>query len=123
MLKLLVLSLLLIFLICWGSGRLATSQERGTVRIGFERVGGIAGISVIKTVDDATLSVKEASQLKRLIDSSDFFHLPSNLSSRPPYPDRYQYKITVEKDGQSHTVVVNEGAIPERLQPLLEWLR
>lgn len=92
------------------------------VRSSFTRTGGYAGIAITNTIDTATLSIDRANQLRQLIDTTDFFRLPPAITSRPPHPDRFQYTLTVEKDGQYHTVVVNEEAVPEALKPLITWL-
>jgi hypothetical protein len=123
MLKRLAWSILLISLTNLGSYPQAYAKEGEVVRIYFERTGGIAGMTMATTFDSATLSVDEANQLRQLIDTADFFHLPPNFSSLPPHPDRFQYKLTIEESGKCHTVVVNEEAVPEALRPLIKWLR
>jgi hypothetical protein len=93
------------------------------MRISFERTGGFAGISKIKTIDTASLPPNEASLLPTLVEAADFFNLPENIPSSAPGGDRFQYTVTVEDNGQQHTVTVSEGALPGQLRPLIEWLK
>lgn len=92
------------------------------MRISFERTGGFTGISKITTVDTATLPPQEADVLPRLVEVADFFKLPELITNPNPQSDRFQYKLTVEDNGQQHTVTVSEAALPGTLRPLIEWL-
>lgn len=92
------------------------------MRISFERTGGFAGMSLTTTVDTATLPPEKANQLTQLVATADFFHLPATITSRTPQPDSFEYSLTVEEDGQQHTVRVSEQAVPSALRPLLKWL-
>lgn len=92
------------------------------MRISFERTGGFAGISKITTVDTTTLAPQEADVLSRLVEVADFFKLPAKITSPHPQSDRFQYKLTLEDNGQQHTVVVSEAVLPGTLRPLIEWL-
>ncbi|WP_228058080.1 protealysin inhibitor emfourin [Nostoc sp. LEGE 12447] len=93
------------------------------IQITLERTGGFAGITTTKIVNTANLPIDKANQLRQLIHNADFFNLPTNINSKPPHPDRFKYKIIVEKNGQRHTVVVNEEAVTRELQPLIKWVR
>ncbi len=88
----------------------------------FERTGGLAGITISATVDSADLSESQASELRKLIDQADFFNLPAVIAPSKPHPDRFEYNVTVQDDGRSHTIRVSEEAIPENLRPLIKWL-
>jgi len=92
------------------------------MRITFERTGGFAGINKTTTVDTATLPPHDADVLPRLVEVADFFHLATQITSPTPQSDRFQYKLTVEDNGQQHTVTVSEAALPSTLRPLIEWL-
>lgn len=80
------------------------------MRIEFERTGGFANISTRATVNTDTLLPEDASALTELVDRIDFFNLPSVMPSIPGGADRFQYTITVESEGQRHTVEVPESA-------------
>lgn len=92
------------------------------MRVIFERTGGFAGIRMTKTIDIDALPENERNQLHLLIEAADFFKLPKNITPANSQPDRFGYKITVEKGQQEHTVIVGEQAVPDTLRPLLEWL-
>jgi len=93
------------------------------MRISFERTGGFAGISKTATIDTATLPADEAASLPTLVETADFFNLPTNIPAGPNQSDRFVYTVTVEENHRKHTVTVSESAVPENLQPLVEWLK
>ena len=92
------------------------------MQINFERSGGFAGMRLRVSVDSASLPAAAADELSGRIGDAGFFSLPPTVSSVPSQPDRYSYRITVTEEGRSHTVVVDEEAVPRKLTPLLEWL-
>lgn len=93
------------------------------MRITFEQTGGFAGMTITKVFDTSTLPEKETKRLRQLVEAAAFFNLPASLTSDTPHPDSFEYLITVEEDGNQHTVEVSESAAPANLTPLLEWLR
>ncbi len=92
------------------------------MKVTFERSGGFAGIVMTTTVDTETLPTAEGEHLHQLMQTTDFFHLPATIASPNSQPDRFQYKVTAEDNGQHHTVQVSESAVPNQLRPLLNWL-
>jgi hypothetical protein len=74
------------------------------------------------TIDAGDLPPEQAEKLKQMIQDADFLHLPAVIASRPPEPDRFQYKIEVDLDGRRHAVTVSEDAMPVGLRPLIGWL-
>jgi hypothetical protein len=92
------------------------------MRIVFERTGGFAGMKLRAALDDASLPPREARRLRRLLEESHFFELPLRIESPGARPDRFQYRLTVEKENCVHTVQANEDAVPPAMRPLLEWL-
>ena len=93
-----------------------------SLRIHFERTGGLAGRRIDVFVDSDSLPPTQAKRLWTLLDRSRFFDLPVELGSGPPGADRFQYRVTVETDSHSHAVEAGEAAVPEAMWPLLEWL-
>ena len=69
-----------------------------------------------------SLSPAEAEEMEALVESAHFFDLPSIL--RPPTQgaDRFQYKLSVERGDEFHTVETSDSATPQDLQPLIERL-
>jgi hypothetical protein len=91
------------------------------MHICFERRGGFTGIPLSTIVDTATLPASEAKQVEQWVASANFFQLADQIFTSAQ-PDRFQYTITVDQDRRSHTVVVDESAVPDALRPLLTWL-
>jgi hypothetical protein len=92
-----------------------------SMHITLQRTGGFAGTPLTKSMDSAMLSVQDAKKLRQMVDQADFFQLPAVMAEKP-MPDRFQYRITINQDGKSHTVSTDEAALPEQLRPLVEWL-
>ncbi|MBM4422444.1 MAG: hypothetical protein FJ030_03500 [Chloroflexi bacterium] len=89
------------------------------MKISFERAGGFAGMRVAHTVDTDSLSADDARELHQLVEAACFFDLPAVIQSSAPGGDQFQYKLTVEAGGRTHTVEAGDAAAPETLQPLL----
>jgi hypothetical protein len=92
------------------------------VRVHFERTGGLAGRRIEVFVDSDSLPPTQVKRLQTLLVQSHFFDLPLELRSSLEGADRFQYRVTVEADNQSHTVEAGEAAVPETMWPLLDWL-
>jgi hypothetical protein len=90
------------------------------MQVSFERSGGFTGVLITLSLDTATLSPDQVTQLQRLVDEADFFHLPAAIPAAQP--DRFQYRITIQEGDREHTVTVGEPGVPNTLRPLLEWL-
>ena len=90
--------------------------------IEFERSGGFAGLSLQLRVDTATLPEAEAAELQQMVQQSAFFTVPEQSVANLSGADRFNYKLTIELDGQRHTVETMNSSSPASLQPLLERL-
>jgi Emfourin len=88
--------------------------------IEFTRSGGVAGIRLNKTFNTDSMPVETAAEIINLVHAADFFHLPASISSGGA--DKFHYKLFIEENDKSHTVQVDERAIPEALAPLLRRL-
>jgi hypothetical protein len=95
--------------------------EKKAMQITLERSGGFTGIPLTITVDTATLSPDQVTQLRHFVETADFFHMPA-APSIPAQPDRFEYEVTVQEGDRTHTVTFGEVAVPEPLRPLLNWL-
>lgn len=93
-----------------------------TMQIEFERTGGIAGMTVTASVDTDTLPDDERQEVCQLIEDANFFELPATVTDSTPRPDGFNYEITIGDGRRSHTVVTSDGAAPDTLVPLLDWL-
>lgn len=93
------------------------------MRVVIERSGGFAGMSRIQSFSTDDMPAEDGKKLRDLVEASGFYELPSVIHSDKPLPDAFRYKITVESERGSHTVEVDEGAVPSRLQPILNWVK
>jgi hypothetical protein len=93
------------------------------MRVVLERSGGFAGISQTLGVSTDQMPEEEAQKLRELVEAAQFDELPSVIRSTEPEADRFQYKLTVESEHGTHTVQVDEAAVPPSLQPVLNWMK
>lgn len=89
------------------------------MQIQFVRSGGFAGLNLSATVDTDSLMPDEAQSLRDELNAAQFFSLPSTLEGSSLGADRFQYDITVDDAGRTHSVTVGEAAVPDSLQPLI----
>lgn len=96
------------------------------MRIHFERTGGFAGMRLSTTVDSDELPEPQAEKLKDVVQNTSFFDLPDHLEQGSPGAsrgtDRFNYHITVEQEGRSHSVVAPESALDDALRDLVQFL-
>ena len=88
----------------------------------FERSGGFAGLCLQLQVDTTTLPKAEAAELLQMVQQSAFFTLPEQSVAESSGADRFNYKLTIEHEGQRHTVETMDSSAPATLTPLLERL-
>lgn len=92
------------------------------MKINFERTGGFAGMRMTAMLDTELMPQEDASHLENMVDASNFFDLPEVLPALEKGADYFQYRLTVELEGQKHTVEVSEASVPDELRPLLNLL-
>jgi hypothetical protein len=90
------------------------------MRVEFTRSGGFAGIRLNRTFDTSQMPEEDGRQLEQLVDAANFFSLPETLQSGGA--DKLQYRISVERDGDTHTVQADERAAPPLLASLIKKL-
>ena len=91
--------------------------------VSFERSGGFAGIALRSVVNSELLSQPDRAELQQLLEAADFFALPEKVEPRPGTADVFHFKISVEDGGRAHTTEFDQADMPERLKPLVHWLR
>lgn len=92
------------------------------MRVTLEQSGGFAGLMITRTVDTQDLSPTEAQQLEQLVKQSNFFQLNS-IVEMSPQPDRFGYTMTIEMNGQTHSIELSETNMPEPVRSLVEWVQ
>ncbi|HSS96907.1 MAG TPA: protealysin inhibitor emfourin [Terriglobales bacterium] len=92
------------------------------MRVRFERSGGVAGITLAHDFDSADLSAEQTAELNRLVSEAQFFELPGKIRSAKATADLFQFTITVENGAEKHSIEFDQGAAPEKLRALAQWL-
>jgi hypothetical protein len=101
----------------------STSAHEGeapaVTRVELERSGGFAGLSLRASVDTAG-DQPEAAWVEEALSGVDLAALAGEPS--PPAPDRFVYRLAVDRDGQRHEMAFGEQDLPAALRPLVERL-
>ena len=97
------------------------------MRIQLKIEGGIAffpGLSKPIMIDSDQLPQQESDELKRLVNATRFFDLPTAMGSPSPGAADYrQYTITIQDEGKQHTVHLTDLIEDPDLQALLTYLK
>jgi hypothetical protein len=88
----------------------------------FKRTGGFMNRTLSARLDTGTQPPNAASEVERLVQEANFFHLPASLDAQPPGPDSFQYELTVRAGDQVHTVRTSDESAPEKLYSLIDYL-
>ncbi|MGE0127046.1 MAG: protealysin inhibitor emfourin [Blastocatellales bacterium] len=91
------------------------------MRVSVKKSGGIAGLKVRAEVDSEQLSPAQGRKMKDLVEQANLFDQPAKPSGRS-MPDQFQYEVTVEDQGKTHSFVTNEAAASDDLLELVDWL-
>ena len=91
------------------------------MRINFARSGGFANINLKAELDSADLPPERAKELTRLVAKARFFDQPAS-GAAPSMPDQFQYEVTIEGDGRSHTIKTSDDAAADDLKLLFDFL-
>jgi hypothetical protein len=92
------------------------------MRIDFARSGGLAGLTMAVSIDTARLPPDAAAVVDAALSQADL----AELAARPRQPaagaDRYQYDLTIERDGECHSLSFPESEVPPELRPVVDAL-
>jgi len=94
------------------------------MRVDFQRTGGAFGPPQRRscTVDTTDLAPNEAQELMSLVQSSGILTAGEDAAAPRDVPRRYHYSITVEQDGQKHSVRISAVDLSDALRALANWL-
>lgn len=74
-------------------------------------------------LDGSKLSAEETAQLRKMIEDAHFFDLKPSPTPPPNIPDPMAgYDLTIEMDGRTHAIWVQDGDVGKSLQPLIDAL-
>ena len=91
------------------------------MRIVCERTGGFAGLTTRVEVDSSALTAAQNRALQTLIEQADLLNQPKS-KKRQAVADGFQYDLTVTHDDGEQALSLTDGAVPEEMQALLDWL-
>jgi hypothetical protein len=90
--------------------------------IQFERTGGFTGLRMKASIDTQSLDPAEAEILANLVRLSDFFNMPGTFITSNERVDQFHYRLTIDKEGHTHTFYADESALPDQIRPLIDHL-
>jgi len=89
------------------------------MKLTFRQSGGFAGLSLGCEIDDADLPRAEAARLRRLVRQCRLEDAAAPAGAR----DVTTYEITLETPGGVRRATFHDLAVPDRVQPLLDFLQ
>lgn len=122
---------------CGAPSSTRSEEAGGVVLVEYRRAGGIAGFNdhlIVRPTGEVTLEKKGGvrevftvddavvAKLQQTVEEIGFFDLESEYRPARIIPDALTYRITCQADGRRHTVETTDGAIPERLAPVIDRL-
>ncbi len=75
-----------------------------------------------RTFDTEDLPPAQAQKLEELVESADFFDLPDPAPASSQARDVFEYRLTVSVREQTRAIIVTDGSVPDKLQPLIAYL-
>ena len=96
------------------------------MRLFFQVSGGIGafpGLAAPRTIDLEGLGPDERHTLIALLEEAHFFSLPPRVPAPPGAADYQTYRITIEDDVRTHTVIISELEASPAMRVLIERLR
>lgn len=92
------------------------------MKVRLKRTGGVAGIPRQWEIDERALAPKKALEFRGLLKTANFFALPPQVGKIGTTRDAFCYELTIEDQGQRHTVNCVEQDAPKTLCDCLEWV-
>lgn len=89
------------------------------MKISFARSGGVAGLRLATTVDSRALEPGHDGALRALLAAHS---TREPQAGGAPARDRFRYRLTIEDDGKTSEVDLDESEVPAELQAFLDWL-
>jgi len=92
------------------------------MHIDFARSGGLAGLTMAVSVDTARLPPDAAGVVDAALTRADLAGLAAQPRHAARGADRYQYDLTIERDGECHSLSFPETEVPPELRPVIDAL-
>ncbi len=82
----------------------------------------MAGLVKTTTANSDLLSPEHAEMLQAKVEEAGLFAQPSELGAPAKGADRFSYKLIIEDQGRTHSVLLNEDDMPQELRALIDWV-
>lgn len=91
------------------------------MKVTYHQSGGFAGLTKACQLDSEQMPEAEATTLQALVEQSN---LTEKLSSHSPKArDVHRYDVTIDSDGQTRRLSVDDHTLSENIRPLIRFLQ
>lgn len=91
------------------------------MKVTFRQSGGFVGLTKTCRLDSEQMPQAEAATLQALVQQSNLTEQIVNHS--PTARDVHRYEVTVDIDGQTRRLSVDDHTLPESARPLIHFLQ
>jgi hypothetical protein len=91
------------------------------MKLSVKRGGGVAGFVTRTDLETDALSPEDARTLLEKIDEAGVRGMTDEPRSGPAHPGDLPVEVTIEDEGEVHTVRLTEAALPESVRSLITW--
>lgn len=92
------------------------------MRIEFERVGGVAGIRLRRSIDTDVLPPEEAKSWQALVEKAQLGQMRQSSRADSRTRDSFEYWLTVKDGGKRSSVRMTDETLPPSATPLIDRL-
>lgn len=100
----------------------ASKNDSAVYRVSFTKSGGIAGVHKSYTLESNKLEKAEQATLSDLLQKSGILSISSVTKTTRGAADMFQYQLTVEHKGKTHTASYDDGTLPQAYRPLFDYV-
>ena len=91
------------------------------MKVTIVRGGGLAGIVTETEVDSDQLTPEDADTLEVQVKDAGLSSV-SDDETPPSHADEVSYRVTVDDGGESQSVTLREGSMPDAVRSLIAWI-
>lgn len=91
------------------------------MKLSVKRSGGVAGFVIRTDLETDALSPEDAETLVEKIEEAGVRSMTDQARSGPASPGDLPVELTIEDDGEVHTVRLTDAALPDPVRSLITW--
>jgi hypothetical protein len=91
------------------------------MKLSVKRGGGVAGFVTRTDLETEALSPEDAETLQVKVEEAGVREMTDEPRSAPAQPGDLAVEVTIEDEGDVHTVRLSEAELPESVRSLIAW--